>query len=101
MACEVASKWMSSIAKGRGWCNDARWLAISASLATYPSSERRECYGAIFPIFPSTDNRLQVAPKTECTPESHVAPTTRRDATGIVIMGKVEKMDPVWDNLDR
>jgi hypothetical protein len=26
----------------------------SASLTTYPSRERRECYGAILPIFPSS-----------------------------------------------
>jgi hypothetical protein len=73
----------------------------SGSLITYPSSEWRECYRAILPIFhpplPICESRSRLGAHAE----THVAFRTSLRRNGAVIMSKVENMDPVWDDLDR
>lgn len=101
---------MSLITEGRGYSSVTMGhqgvALLAGSLATYPISEQRECYRAIFPIFSlhrpvfPFASRAPPRPGARRNPTSHPRNSTRRDGH-FVIMAKVEKMDPVWDDLDR
>jgi hypothetical protein len=86
------------LAANEGWCNDATG-ADEAALAYQPRLGRRECYGSIFPIVHPLTQRCEsrLSPGAHRASKSHPA----LHSTGAAIMAKPDKLDPVWEDLDR
>ena len=73
---------------------------VGSRLANEPRSDGVECYGSIFPIFPPINHLSQVTFKRCYPPRTQIVSRTVR--AGVVFnMAKSEKLDPVWDDLDR
>jgi len=73
----------------------------SGSLSTYPGLGRRECYGAILPPSSINHTHLRVISDFGVRPRLTSHPEVDASRRATAIMGKAEKMDPVWDDLDR